>query len=114
MEDDRGPAHRPQLPERVSAVARLADGLATKVRHLVRPDDQRVGMKMGNRSRLRFGKPHGRLRRPLGRQRRLIDIRRYDVEGEPQALQQRTAIARTGGENQRWDSPRSHCFHGFL
>jgi hypothetical protein len=117
VKDDGSPAHRPQLRQRVVAIARLADRDPVAGCHLVAADNERVRVSGGDRTRLGLREPNRRHGRELFGVHHLVDFRRDDAEGQTETLQERPAVARRGRQNQRGRTAgprRSHCFHASL
>ncbi len=102
MKDDRLALHALELGEGRGVGHRLAEGAAVDLRDLVRSDDQRARAARLDGLRLGHGQPQCRRARRLAGPRRLVHRGRFDLEVEPQALQQLASITRSRCEYDRW------------
>jgi hypothetical protein len=106
--------HALKLRQSIVAIARLADGLAREIGHLIGPDHERASMRARDASGLRLREPCRRFRRSFSGQGRLIDVGRNNVERYPKALQKGAPVARSGRQNQARSLVGSCCFGGIL
>jgi hypothetical protein len=81
------PRKLPQLCPRAVERPRLVDRAPVQVRHLVRPDDPGFGILSSAGVRLEAREAHGGFPGGLAPQRALIDVRRPDLEVQPQPSQ---------------------------